>query len=135
MRGLALAGILFTMASPTSAQETVAERVTRGCATEIETYCSQVTQGEGRLLACFFAHEDKLGTQCVNALYDGMMELERAVEALSYVATMCRDDIDGTCGDLLPGEGRIAQCLLDNKDTLEPACQQALDDVELEVEG
>ena len=34
------------------------ERVLEGCSTEFETYCKNVTPGEGRLLACLYAYED-----------------------------------------------------------------------------
>ncbi len=133
--GLLAAGVLAIGMASASAQESIADMVTNACQSEIDSYCSEVTPGEGRLLACFFAHEDKLSSGCVNALYDGMVQLERVVEAISYVATMCRADIDSTCAEIEPGEGRIAQCLLDNRDGLEPACQQAIDDVGLEAEG
>ena len=32
----------------------------KGCSKEIETYCSSVTPGGGRLVSCARAHEDKL---------------------------------------------------------------------------
>jgi hypothetical protein len=40
------------------AQESIVDKVTTACEPEIKAYCSQVTLGEGRLLACFYAHED-----------------------------------------------------------------------------
>ena len=42
------------------AQDSIIDNVMKACETEINTYCSQVTLGEGRLLACFYAHEDKI---------------------------------------------------------------------------
>jgi len=130
--GLSLA--LFTIAGTHSAmaQESVVEMVTKACETEIESYCSQVTPGEGRLLSCFYAHEDKLSVQCINALYDGMQTLERAVEAMSYVAAQCRDDIDTHCGETVPGEGRIAACLVEKKADLSATCSSAINEVGLE---
>ena len=101
------------------------------CETEINTYCSQVTPGNGRLLSCFYAHEDKLTVQCINGLYDGMATLERIIESISYVASQCSEDIDAFCGATVPGEGRIAVCLLDKKPQLTSRCRGAIDEVGL----
>ena len=60
-------------------------------------------------LACFYAHEDKLSSECVLALYEGMAQLERTIEAISYVASQCRTDIETLCADTVPGEGRIGR--------------------------
>ena len=130
--GLILAlSIVTQTASTTLAQSSIVEYVIKACHSEINTYCSQVTPGEGRMLACFYAHEDKLTVQCINALYDGMATLERAVETISYVASQCRQDIDTLCGATVPGEGRIAVCLLDNKAGLSSHCRSAIDEVGL----
>ena len=36
------------------------------------------------------------------------------VDAISYVAVQCSSDIDTMCAETVPGEGRIATCLLEN---------------------
>lgn len=49
-----LAGALFlaaASASPSAAQQPLAEQVLEGCASELEAHCAAVTPGEGRLLA------------------------------------------------------------------------------------
>jgi hypothetical protein len=38
----------------------------------------------------------------------------------------CKPDIQKFCADLHPGGGRIAQCLLANKERLSPACRDDL---------
>ena len=129
--GVFLALAIVAQASATFAQGSIVENVIKSCETEIENYCSQVTPGEGRLLACFYAHENKLTVQCINALYNGMAALELAVEAISHVASQCRQDIKALCGETVPGEGRIAACLLDNKSKLTPHCSGAIDQVGL----
>jgi hypothetical protein len=129
--GFFLALSIIAQSSIALAQNSVVENVVKACQTEIEDYCSQVTPGEGRLLACFYAHENKLTVQCINALYDGMATLERAVEAISYVAGQCREDIQSKCGATVPGEGRIAECLLNKKAELSSRCSGAIDEVGL----
>ena len=91
---------LFGFAGNASAQDIVSD-VQRGCGVEIEKYCSQVSMGEGRLLACFYAHEDKLSGQCEYTLYTAAAELEHAVSALNYVAGQCQDDIIAHCAERL----------------------------------
>ena len=70
-----------------------------------------MTPGEGRILACLYAHSDKLSGKCEFALYDAAAQLERAVAALSYVVNECADDLDQFCRDVAAGEGRLLMCL------------------------
>jgi hypothetical protein len=109
--------------------EDIVSQVEKGCETEIRNYCSKVTPGEGRMLACFFAHEDKLSNQCQFALYSASAQLEHAVSALNYFAVQCEDDIMTHCADVEIGEGRILDCLASKGDVISAACTQAMDDV------
>ena len=125
--------VLFAVVAtgPASAQTNVVEVVQKVCTSEIDTYCSNVTPGNGRMLACFFAHEDKLSIPCFNALYDGMGALNALVAATSFIAERCANEIDTICDGAPMGDGRIAGCLLDNKADLGPACVSAMDEIEL----
>lgn len=120
--------ILATFAASASAQP-IADTIANGCKTEIETFCSQVTLGEGRLLACFYAFEDKLSGQCQYALYTAANQLDQAVNALQYVASECQGDIQTFCASVQAGEGRIAECLAQNSDSLSDSCSTAIDEV------
>ncbi|RPH99653.1 MAG: hypothetical protein EHM68_01310 [Lysobacterales bacterium] len=120
--------VLMSLSGTVSAQGIV-ETVEQGCETEITTYCSQVSPGEGRLLACFYAHEDKLSGQCQYALYSASAQLDQAVSALDYLATQCRDDILKLCGEVQVGEGRVLECLKSNSASVSAACNQAVNDV------
>jgi len=125
---IAALAVSMGFASAASAQDPV-ETVKKGCASEIESFCSQVTPGEGRLLACFYAFEDKLSGQCQYALYDAAAELDRAVSALNYLASQCRDDILNHCGNVQVGEGRIVECLQSKGEDVSAECRQAMADV------
>ena len=114
-----------------SAQQKLSEQVAKGCDQEIKTYCKDVTQGQGRILACLYAHEDKLSGQCEYALYDAAVQLERAVNALAYTANECRDDLKTYCSGIQPGGGRLLQCLEKNSAQVSARCQQALKDTKL----
>jgi len=122
-------GLLLTLLSGNGLAEDIVSRIETGCATEIENYCSQVTLGEGRMLACFYAHEDKLSGQCQYSLYEAAAQLEHAVSALNYVASQCEDDIVEHCASVQLGEGRVLECLESNAESISAGCTQALGDV------
>jgi hypothetical protein len=107
------------------------ESVTKGCKKELETYCKDVTPGEGRVLACLYAYEDKLSGQCEYALYDAAAQLERALTALTYVANECRDDLQKFCSGIQPGGGRLMACMDKNEKQVSGRCKQAMKDVGL----
>ena len=125
---LALGAVLFFV-NPLMAQESLIETVANGCKVELEKYCSNVTPGEGRVLACLYAYEDKLSGRCEYALYDAASRLERAVAALSYVVNECSSDLKQYCGNVAAGEGRLLQCLQKNDAHVSQRCKQARKDV------
>jgi hypothetical protein len=119
--------------APVAAQS-LAGYVMQSCKTELETYCSQVTPGQNRLLACLYSRGDKLSGQCEKALYESASALERAISTVAYLADQCRADIESKCASVQPGQGRIAQCLLDHKDSLSQPCTQAITAVRAQIE-
>ena len=121
---------LLTVSSALAGQNLV-ETVADGCKKELNTYCKDVTPGHGRILACLYAHEDKLTGQCEYALYDAAVQLERAVAALTYVASECAEDMNKLCSSVKAGEGRLLACLDKNKKKVSDRCNQAIKDVEL----
>ena len=129
----AAAGIMF-ISQFSFAQDGIIESVLKGCQTELTTYCAEVVPGEGRGLACLYAHGDKISAQCEYALYDAAAQLERFVGALTYLANECAEDLENICGEVVVGGGRVAQCLLDNKANVAPRCAAAMDQTQLHVE-
>ena len=105
------------------------EIVADGCSKEIATYCKGVTPGEGRVLACLFAYEDKLSSRCEYALYDAAAQLERAIAALTFLANECKDDLKTYCSNIKPGEGRLINCIDKNLEKVSSRCKQAIKDV------
>ncbi len=124
-------GMVLVFSGVVSAQQKLIESVSKGCEKELKTYCKDVTPGEGRVLACLYAHEDKLSGQCEYALYDAAAQLERALNALSYAANECRDDLTKFCSDIKPGGGRLMQCIDKNDANVSKRCKQALKDTGL----
>jgi hypothetical protein len=128
---LAVGAVLAFATAPAGAQQGPVETVMEGCKTELETYCKDVTPGEQRILACFYAHGDKLSPQCSNALYDAAVQLETAIAALKIVAVGCEAEIDSICADVPAGEGRILHCLQANAAKVGESCDKAMTTVGL----
>ncbi len=102
---------------------------TEGCQTELTTFCKDVTPGEGRILACLYAFEDKLSPRCEYALYDSMGQLSRTLSNMSYAVKECSDDLKAYCANIKPGEGHLLDCLNKNEDKVSSRCNTALKDV------
>ncbi len=98
------------------------EKVQKACSADIQKYCGSVTPGEGRLLLCMQAHEDQVSAGCDLAIFEASRNLQRALHRIELVADACWNDIEKHCANLDPGEGRIAQCLVDKKSSLSPVC-------------
>ena len=128
--GIACA-LLTLLVIPAAAQQDLVQTVANGCKVEIEKYCEDVKPGEGRILACLFAHGEKLSGKCEYALYDAAVQLERAVAALSYVVNECADDLDKFCSDVAAGEGRLLNCIEKNDKNVSSRCKSAMKDVGL----
>ncbi len=60
--------------------------------------------------------------------FDALVELGDTIINLQFAVEACEGDIEKTCGDIQPGEGRIAQCLIDNKATISEPCQGSVED-------
>jgi hypothetical protein len=111
-----------------SAQESLLEYVVGACEEDLTQYCSQVTPGEGRLLHCVAAHEDKLSGQCEYALYQAASLLEQLTVAIAYFAQSCETEIQTLCSEVEAGEGRILACLDENSEQVGEACKKAIAD-------
>ena len=100
--------LLSSAFSTSWAQQDLIASVKEGCEKEMTSFCKDVTPGEGRILACLYAYEDKLSTRCEYALYDASAQLEHATASLTYVANECKADLEKHCAKVEAGEGREA---------------------------
>ncbi len=118
----------ITASQVASAQQPLLDYVVTSCGVELESFCSEVTPGNGRLLHCVAAHEDKLSGQCVYALYQAASLLEELSIAIAYLATECGTDIETHCANVEAGEGKILACLGEHKEDISESCTQAITD-------
>jgi hypothetical protein len=124
--GLFVLSLLVVAGGKAFAVEQLLESIAKGCEKELTAYCKDVTPGEGRILACLYAREDKLSAKCEYALYDAAAQLQRAVTALAYVANECDADLEKFCSNVPIGGGRLLACIEKNEKDVSKRCKDAL---------
>lgn len=127
------AGILLLAGTGASAEQTVITRVLDACGTEIRDLCSNITGGNGRVIACLYANEDQLSHRCDYVLFDAAAELQQIMGAMSQVAEVCKADIEHLCGNVVKGEGRLMQCLKTHQMALSAPCHDAFENAGIHV--
>jgi hypothetical protein len=119
--------VTFVFATPTAlAQESLLEYVHQSCEADISKFCDQVTPGDGRLVYCIAAHEDKVSSQCTTAFYNAADALEALLATVVYIAESCFEDIEAYCADTPMGEGRILACLEAHDDEVSATCRSTV---------
>jgi hypothetical protein len=108
------------------AADSMADSLKKACNKELTTFCKGVPAGEGRILACLYAFEDKVSDKCISALYDAADQLEAAMTALKYAATECKGDLQKFCAEVKPGQGRGLACLNKHDKDVSQTCKDAL---------
>jgi hypothetical protein len=105
-------------------------KVESACAKDIKKYCRDVTPGEGRMIYCMQAHEDKISAKCAFELEETATNVQISADALKDAVIACKAEINGVCGKILPGNGRIAACLIENRSAASTGCAEAIRKVE-----
>jgi hypothetical protein len=121
----------------TDVGKTIVEKLTakitkleNACASDIKKYCKDVTPGEGRMIYCMQAHEDKISPKCTYELEEAAASVQATADLLKDGVVACKAEIAGVCGKIQPGQGRIAACLIANKSTASKDCADAIQKVE-----
>lgn len=124
---LALACPAFAAGDPlTKGVQGALDTFSEGCKQELSTICKDVKPGDGRIIACLYAFQDKLTPRCEYAFYDSVSQLDRTLTNLSFVVGECREDLKKNCADIKPGEGRLLDCLNKNEAKASTRCNAAL---------
>ena len=108
------------------ADESLVEGLKKACDKELTTFCKGVQPGEGRILACLYAFQDRVSGKCEYAIYDADAQLERAATALKFAASECKEDLLKYCGTVEVGKGRVKACLDKHEKSLSDKCKEAL---------
>ena len=120
--------VAFFAGPHTLAQESLIEHLVNACEGDLQKYCSQVTPGNGRLLHCMAAHEDKISGQCEYAFYQAATLLEQLSVAIRYFAQECKTEIETLCSDVVVGDGKMLACLDEHEEDVGEGCKKAIAD-------
>jgi hypothetical protein len=128
--GVTISSIAYAQ---TDMMNAILERLTAGiqkleaaCGEDIKKYCSTVTPGEGRIVHCMQAHEDKISPGCAYDLNEVALRAQATIDHLREAVNACRGDIDKFCAKTQPGQGRIAACLAANRTSVSKNCVEAI---------
>ena len=97
------------------------------CGKELKSLCSGVTKGQGRILSCLYAREDKLSARCGNAVMNSLERLGAALGALANVQRVCESDARRLCNGVMAGQGNLIGCLSQAKGSVSAQCNAMLD--------
>jgi len=124
--GAWMVGAVLVATPARAAEPSLADSVKSACSQELSTFCKGVVPGEGRILACLYAFEDKVSDKCEYAVYDAANRLEQAATALKFAAAQCKDDLLKFCSNVQVGQGRALACLNKNEKDVSQGCKDAL---------
>ena len=134
---VAIAAVMFAITASANAQTQIQskfedrlnaalKKIQAACDEDLREYCGAVTPGEGRLLLCLEAHEDKIASKCDYSLFEASRNLERALDSVAETADACWNDIEKYCSNVPEGGGHIVECLLGKKDAIALTCRSQL---------
>ncbi len=89
------------------------------CADEIEKFCRDVKPGGGRLLQCLREHDSQLSEACRNKVATTSKLAEEVQQA-------CGNDLKKFCAEVVPGGGRLKECLKQHVKEISPGCREKL---------
>jgi hypothetical protein len=96
------------------------------CKADIEKYCSNVEPGDGRLLACLYAHEDKVSEACDDATADMSNIVDAALSAVGDTVAQCVPDIQKHCSGTEFGDGQMLSCLYAHRADIHKDCAKGV---------
>jgi hypothetical protein len=98
----------------------------KSCGKDMRKFCRNVTPGQGRILFCMQAYEDKISARCAFDLREAETNIQTVAAQLQQTTEACADDIAKLCGKIQPGQGRISACLASQSASVSPGCAAAV---------
>lgn len=125
---------IILLACVATSDQLAAQSIFESCTKDLENYCSQVTPGNGRTLACVYAHEDKVSDDCDAATENFSTLLDWFMETVRYTYDQCADDVQKYCVGTEFGGGRVFSCLTEKSSQLSDGCKQAVSNYDERLE-
>lgn len=90
------------------------------CARDAARLCADTEPGERRMAQCLKRHESALSPEC-------RRYRETRREQIADASRTCRTDTATHCAGVLPGAGRVANCLAQHRNELSAPCRYELE--------
>ena len=110
------------------------EQAIAACEDELTHFCSSVTPGEGRLMMCLGAHEDKVSLGCALAVYDAAVAIDVLAQLIVAIGSSCEQEIANYCATpisdseavVVAGQGQVVACLAAHEADLGSGCKSII---------
>eukprot|EP00238_Polyblepharides_amylifera_P013095 CAMPEP_0196572234 /NCGR_PEP_ID=MMETSP1081-20130531/2305_1 /TAXON_ID=36882 /ORGANISM="Pyramimonas amylifera, Strain CCMP720" /LENGTH=880 /DNA_ID=CAMNT_0041889479 /DNA_START=135 /DNA_END=2777 /DNA_ORIENTATION=+ len=113
-------------------------RLNKECDMEIDTLCADVCspfQGQacgGSVVACLMeARENITSDSCKKELFSSEKRMGNDYRTDAQLKEACSEDVEKFCPTVEPGNGRVHQCLMENKKELSASCKSMEDKLQL----
>jgi hypothetical protein len=97
--------------------------ILESCVGDIPKYCSDVTPGNGRIISCIYAHEDKISEECSASMVDIGDALDYMYDTVIVAMVICDEDIKKLCPASEIGGGETLSCLTENSSAVTAECK------------
>jgi len=85
------------------------------CKADIEQFCSDIKDGQGRVHACLAEHMTSLSAPCRRRESSLLHAEMTALDVVPAVQQACRSELKHLCKDVSPGDGKLFSCLLSHR--------------------
>jgi len=100
------------------------------CKEDIAKYCSGVQPGGGRIMDCLKDHYKDISQECYDKIKSGPANAQAQGTGQKPsgdpLVKACKEDVAKYCSSVLPGSGRIVNCLKDHYKDLSQECYECL---------
>ena len=132
-RAFGAAALLFATAG-VQADDKALTVALDACRAEVAEYCKNITPGQGRVIACLYAHQGNISATCEYVLFDAAADLQNIMGDMHEVGKACKADIEHLCSGVEVGQGRMLQCLKKKQMALAAPCADAIARAGIEVD-
>jgi hypothetical protein len=92
------------------------------CAADAARLCKNFSLNDPRVVTCLKKHDTKLSSVCRETI----VATEAAAEA---IRRDCKADAARVCPNVVPGQGRLVNCLMQHSNALSADCSAALNEI------
>src|SRR5215831_11264728 len=98
------------------------------CLSDAKRFCSNIPNGEGRVLTCLQTRWMDLSSAC-------QQEIQQFQNWAAAIGTACTTDLWQYCQNIAPGGGRLQVCLMSRWDDVSSTCRDAVTQVAQMTQG